>query len=333
MRREARDIFDAGLAAADPQLLLSRGLREVPSEGFRFGDDAFVFPYPGAGGRIRVVGAGKAAGSLARALESALSEREYSGRIRRQTRARGPPRAPFGRRGRPSPSGRSGASRDGPPSRRACGESRRGSDFLSSYRRCFGAPRRPRRRHHARGQDPDDGSPPPERRRHPRVERRSEAPFESEGRPPRRESGAGRDSGARGVGRHRRRSLLDRLRAGGGRSDDVRELSRDRGPLRARREDPRTGPRAARGRRARDAERDAQARRPGARASAPRDPRLESAFSRGGEGPRFRSRLRGGDFPVRHGGRRSDGCSGVLGEVERARALEEGPPRFSPAES
>ncbi len=81
MRPEARAIFDAGLAAADPHLLLSKGLREIPSEGFRFGDEPPVFPFPGEGGRIRVLGAGKAAGSLARALESVLSGREYTGRI------------------------------------------------------------------------------------------------------------------------------------------------------------------------------------------------------------------------------------------------------------
>jgi len=81
LRQQARAIFDAGLEAADPYVLLSRGLHEIPSEGFRFGDEPFVFPFPGAGGRIRVVGAGKAAGSLARAVESRLSGREYSGRI------------------------------------------------------------------------------------------------------------------------------------------------------------------------------------------------------------------------------------------------------------
>lgn len=81
LRRQARAIFDAGLEAADPYLLLSRGLHEVPSEGFRFGDEPFVFPFPGDGGRIRIVGAGKAAGSLARAVESRLSGREYTGRI------------------------------------------------------------------------------------------------------------------------------------------------------------------------------------------------------------------------------------------------------------
>jgi hydroxypyruvate reductase len=81
LKHHARAIFDAGLEAADPNRLLSKGLREVPSEGFRFGNEPFVFPFPGEGGRIRVVGAGKAAGSLARAVESVLAGREYTGRI------------------------------------------------------------------------------------------------------------------------------------------------------------------------------------------------------------------------------------------------------------
>jgi hydroxypyruvate reductase len=80
LREDARAIFDAGLAAADPHLLLESGLQEV-SEGFRFRDEPFVFPLPGPEGRIRVAGAGKAAGSLARALEGRLLDREYSGRI------------------------------------------------------------------------------------------------------------------------------------------------------------------------------------------------------------------------------------------------------------
>jgi glycerate-2-kinase len=81
LRQQARAIFDAGLAAADPYVLLCEGLHEVSSEGFRFGDEPFVFPFPGDGGRIRIVGAGKAAGSLARAVESRLGGREYTGRI------------------------------------------------------------------------------------------------------------------------------------------------------------------------------------------------------------------------------------------------------------
>ncbi len=81
LRQQARAIFDSGLEAADPYPILSKRLQEVPGEGFRFGDEPWVFPLPGDGGRIRIVGAGKAAGSLARALESRLSGREYTGRI------------------------------------------------------------------------------------------------------------------------------------------------------------------------------------------------------------------------------------------------------------
>jgi hydroxypyruvate reductase len=80
LRRQARFIFDAGLEAANPEKLLSEELREVPG-GFRFREERWLFPLPGEGGRIHVVGAGKAAGSLARALERCLGERAYSGRI------------------------------------------------------------------------------------------------------------------------------------------------------------------------------------------------------------------------------------------------------------
>jgi glycerate-2-kinase len=83
IRERAREIFDAGLAAADPYLLLERGLRVLPGEGFRFGDDPFLFPLPGPSGRVRLFGAGKAAGSLARALEERLTAEgvPLSGRI------------------------------------------------------------------------------------------------------------------------------------------------------------------------------------------------------------------------------------------------------------
>jgi len=81
LKRQARAIFEAGLEAADPYRLISKGLVEVSSEGFRFGDEPFIFPLPGEGGRIRIVGAGKAAVSLARAVEDALADREYEGRI------------------------------------------------------------------------------------------------------------------------------------------------------------------------------------------------------------------------------------------------------------
>lgn len=72
LREKARAIFEAGLAAADPYLLLEEGFRILPGEGFRFGDDPFLFAAPGPSGRVRLFGAGKAAGSLARALEERL---------------------------------------------------------------------------------------------------------------------------------------------------------------------------------------------------------------------------------------------------------------------
>jgi glycerate 2-kinase len=83
LRMSARSIFEAGLAAADPYRLLEEGFRILPGEGFRFGDDPFVLPLPGPSGRVRLFGAGKAAGSLARALEERLSQGgvPVSGRI------------------------------------------------------------------------------------------------------------------------------------------------------------------------------------------------------------------------------------------------------------
>jgi hydroxypyruvate reductase len=65
LRETARVIFEAGLAAADPS-------RQI---------DNVEVPVPGAGGRLMVFGAGKAAAHLARALETRLVDREYSGRI------------------------------------------------------------------------------------------------------------------------------------------------------------------------------------------------------------------------------------------------------------
>jgi glycerate 2-kinase len=83
LKESALAMFEAGLAAADPYLLLERGFRIVPGEGFRFGDDPFVLPFPGPSGRVRLFGAGKAAGSLARALEERLLSggAPFSGRI------------------------------------------------------------------------------------------------------------------------------------------------------------------------------------------------------------------------------------------------------------
>ena len=54
LREEARAIFDAGLAAADPAEQI----------------ESLDVPKPVAGGRLMVFGAGKAAAHLARALES-----------------------------------------------------------------------------------------------------------------------------------------------------------------------------------------------------------------------------------------------------------------------
>lgn len=65
LRDQARAIFDAGLCAADPAEQIDR----------------IDVPVPGEGGRLRVFGAGKAAAHLARALESRLGDRDYSGRI------------------------------------------------------------------------------------------------------------------------------------------------------------------------------------------------------------------------------------------------------------
>ncbi len=65
LRGKARAIFEAGLAAADPA-------RQV---------EGIDVPVPVAGGRLMVFGVGKAAAHLAKALESRLSDRDYSGRI------------------------------------------------------------------------------------------------------------------------------------------------------------------------------------------------------------------------------------------------------------
>ena len=64
---KARAIFEAGLAAADPAKQVAGTNMPVP--------------VPGVGGRLMVFGAGKAAAHLAKALESHLSDRDYSGRI------------------------------------------------------------------------------------------------------------------------------------------------------------------------------------------------------------------------------------------------------------
>ncbi len=65
LREKARAIFDAGLAAADPARLV--GTLELPE--------------PEAGGRLLILGAGKAAAHLAKPIENSLVGREYSGRV------------------------------------------------------------------------------------------------------------------------------------------------------------------------------------------------------------------------------------------------------------
>jgi len=65
LREKARAIFEAGLAAADP----AQQVEDI------------AMPVPGAGGRLMVFGAGKAAAHLGKAVESRLHGRDYSGRI------------------------------------------------------------------------------------------------------------------------------------------------------------------------------------------------------------------------------------------------------------
>lgn len=81
LRREAETLFHAALAAANPTTLLREGFREEAGRGWCYGD--VVFPFPDTSGRIRVLGAGKAACSLARAIEEALSRGgwDYTGRV------------------------------------------------------------------------------------------------------------------------------------------------------------------------------------------------------------------------------------------------------------
>lgn len=80
LRSEAETLFRAALAAANPTTLLREGFRQG-TRGWRYGD--VTFPLPEPPGRIRVLGAGKAACSLARALEEVLSREDwdYEGRV------------------------------------------------------------------------------------------------------------------------------------------------------------------------------------------------------------------------------------------------------------
>jgi hydroxypyruvate reductase len=84
LRGAALDIFRAGLAAADPYELLKN---RSSIEGDQWSCETLTakvaceLPPPGSEGRLLVVGAGKAAASLARALEETVGERITSGRI------------------------------------------------------------------------------------------------------------------------------------------------------------------------------------------------------------------------------------------------------------
>jgi glycerate 2-kinase len=65
LREKARAIFDAGLAAAEPARLVR----------------TLDIPEPDPGGRLLILGAGKAAAHLAKPIEDALADRSYSGRV------------------------------------------------------------------------------------------------------------------------------------------------------------------------------------------------------------------------------------------------------------
>ncbi|MGH9460166.1 MAG: glycerate kinase type-2 family protein [Vicinamibacteria bacterium] len=84
LRADAEAIFRAGLAAADPhRLLLERSSIEKDRWSYRDAERAvsWVLPPAGSGGRVLVVGAGKAAASLAVAVEDLLGDRIARGRI------------------------------------------------------------------------------------------------------------------------------------------------------------------------------------------------------------------------------------------------------------
>ena len=84
LRQTARDIFNAGLAAADPYRLL-RELSRL--EGRRWtcetagGKVHWDLPDTRSSSRLLVAGAGKAAAFLAKALEESLGARITSGRV------------------------------------------------------------------------------------------------------------------------------------------------------------------------------------------------------------------------------------------------------------
>lgn len=84
LRQDAEDIFRAGLAAADPhRLLLERSSIQKNAWSYRDAERsvAWGLPTPESGGRVFVMGAGKAAASLALASEELLGDRIDRGRI------------------------------------------------------------------------------------------------------------------------------------------------------------------------------------------------------------------------------------------------------------
>ena len=84
LRKTAEDIFRAGVSAADPHRLLVEHSRSENDRWHYETDGAHVswdLPPKGTSGRLLVVGAGKAAASLARALEETLGDRIAGGRI------------------------------------------------------------------------------------------------------------------------------------------------------------------------------------------------------------------------------------------------------------
>jgi glycerate 2-kinase len=80
-RRLALQIFEAGLAAADPFRLLTDRSRLEGNRWIWEGAPPWEIPAPGSRGRVIAAGAGKAVASLARALEQTLGPRLESGCI------------------------------------------------------------------------------------------------------------------------------------------------------------------------------------------------------------------------------------------------------------
>ncbi len=83
-REAALDIFRAGLGAADPYRILRNSSRIEENRWHCRIPGACIsmdLPEPGGAGRIFAAGAGKAAASLAKALEESLGDRLTSGRI------------------------------------------------------------------------------------------------------------------------------------------------------------------------------------------------------------------------------------------------------------